>query len=95
MHGQYIRCTDRQLISEGDMFLWLSREVKAQTESQTAAAQNQALQTKYRAIKILEIETYSKRRLCVQFDETIDRVISACPILTKELYTKTRGTVCA
>jgi hypothetical protein len=24
MHGQYIRNMDRQLISEGDMFLWLS-----------------------------------------------------------------------
>ena len=47
MHGQYIRNIDRQLISEGDTFLWLSKgDVKAGTESEIVAAQDQALQTK-------------------------------------------------
>jgi len=33
MHGQYIRNIDRQLISEEDAFLWLSKgELKAETE---------------------------------------------------------------
>ena len=50
MHGQYIRNTDRQLISEEDKFLWLSKgDVKAETESEIVAAQVQALQTKYYA----------------------------------------------
>jgi len=32
MHGQYIRNIDRQLISEEDMFLWLSKgDLKAET----------------------------------------------------------------
>jgi hypothetical protein len=35
----------------------------------------------------------AKCRLCVQFDETTDHVISACPILAKELYIKRRDTV--
>ena len=31
--GQYIRCIDRQLISEEDKFLWLSKgDIKAETE---------------------------------------------------------------
>jgi hypothetical protein len=30
----------------------------------------------------------SKCRLCQQFDETIDHIISACPILAKEQYVK-------
>jgi len=48
MHGQYIRNTDRQLISEEDTFLWLSkRDLKAKTESKIVTAQEQALQTKY------------------------------------------------
>jgi hypothetical protein len=39
-------------------------EWKAKIESEIAAAQNQALQTKYHATKILQAETDSKYRLC-------------------------------
>ena len=57
MHGQYIRNIDRQLISEEDTFLWLSKgDLKAKTESEIVAAQDQALQTKYYATKILSTE---------------------------------------
>jgi hypothetical protein len=52
------------------------------------AAQDQALQTKYYATKILTTEPDSIRRLCHQFDEKIDHTITACPILTKEQYIK-------
>ena len=84
LHGQYIRNIDRQLISEENTFLWLSNgDLKAETESEIEAAQDQALQTKYYATKILNAETDSKCRLCQQFDKTIDHIISACPILTK------------
>jgi len=38
--------------------------------------------------KVLNTETDSKCRLCQQFDETIDHIISACPILAKEQYIK-------
>ena len=41
MHGQYIRNIDRQLISEEDTFLCLSKgELKAETESEIVAAQD-------------------------------------------------------
>jgi hypothetical protein len=53
MHGQYIQNTDRQLISEEDTFLWL---LKAETESEIVAAQDQALQ-KYYTTKIFNKET--------------------------------------
>jgi hypothetical protein len=88
MHEQHIRNIDRQLINEEDTFLWLSKgDLKAETESEIVAAQDQALQTKY-ATKILNTERDSKCRLCQKFDEKIDHVISACPILAKEQYIK-------
>jgi len=96
MHGKYIRNIDRQLIIEEDMFLWFSKgDLKAETDSEIVAAQEQAIQTKYYATKILNTETDSKCRLCQQFDETLDHIISACPILAKEQYIKRHERVSA
>ena len=54
MHGQYIRSADRQNTSKEDKFLWLQRgDLKAQTESEITAAQDQALQTKHHVTKLL------------------------------------------
>ena len=93
MRRQYIRNMDRQLISEGDTFLWLSKaDLKAETESEIVAAQDQALQTKYYATKILSTETDSKCRLCQQFDETIDHIISVCPTTLQHMQGN-RGTI--
>jgi len=92
----YIRNIDRQLIGEEDSFLWLSRgHLKAETESEIVAAQDQALQTKYYATKILNKETDSKCRLCQKFDEIIDHIKSACPMLAKEQYINRHDRVCA
>ena len=59
------------------------------------AARDQALNTKYYATKILNTETDRKCRLCQQFDETIDHIISACLILAKEQYVKRHDKVSA
>ena len=64
MHRQYIRKMYRQLISEEDKFLLLSKgDLKAETESEIVAAQDQVLNMKYYATKILHTETDSKYRL--------------------------------
>jgi hypothetical protein len=63
------------------------------TESEIVGAQDQAIQTKYYATKILNTETDSKCRLCQQFDKTVDHIISACPILAKEQYIKRHARV--
>ena len=55
---------------------------------------NNKLNTKYYATKILHTEMDSKCRLC-QHDETIDHIISACPILAKEQYVKRHDKVSA
>jgi hypothetical protein len=64
MHGQYIRGMDRELIGE-ETFLWLSRgDLKEETENEIIAAKDQALQTKYHATEILQIEADNTFRLC-------------------------------
>jgi len=96
MHGQYIRGMDRQLIGEDERFPWLSRgNLKGETESEIIAAQDQALPTIYHATKILQPDTDSKCRLCKQFDETAEHIISACPIVAQEQYLNRYDTVCA
>jgi len=71
VHGQYIRNIDRRLISERDTFLWLSKgDLKAETESEIVAAQDQALQTKYYATKMLNAE---RERESADFDNNLTR----------------------
>jgi hypothetical protein len=48
--------------------------LKAETESEIIAAQNQALH-----IKILKRETQSKSCLRKEFEQRIQHIISACP----------------
>ena len=80
---------DRQLISEEDTFLWLPKgDLKAETESEIVAVQDQALHTKHYGKKILKAETDSTCRLCQKLDETVDHIILACPVLAKEQYIK-------
>jgi hypothetical protein len=68
--------------------------IETETESEIVAAHDQALQTKYHATKILQTETVRKCKLYQQFDETVDHVTSACPILTKEQNIKRHDTAC-
>jgi len=78
-----------QLISEEGTFLWLSKgDLKAETESEIVAAQDQALKTKYYATKILNTATDRKCRLCQQFDETIDHVYISMPNTGKRTVDK-------
>jgi len=59
-HGHYIRTMDRQLISQEETFQ--REDLKGETGSEITAAQDQALQTKYHATKILQTEVHSKCR---------------------------------
>jgi hypothetical protein len=55
---------DRQLIGGEDTLLWLLRgDLKGESGSEIIAAQDQVLQTKYHATKILQTETESKGRV--------------------------------
>ena len=65
------------------------------TESEIIGVKDQALQAKYHVTKILQTATDNNCRLCKQFDETVEHIISACPILTQEQYIKRHDRVCA
>jgi hypothetical protein len=57
------------------------------------AAQDQALQIKYHATKILQTGKDSKCRLCHQLEETVDNLMSACPDWQKQ-HIKGHDRVC-
>jgi hypothetical protein len=50
------------------------------------AAQDQAISTNYFEKKILKQEIESRCRLCKEYEETIDHLISGCPTLAKNEY---------
>jgi hypothetical protein len=78
---------DKKLISEEDTFLWQLRgDLKRRTDSEIMAANDQALQVKYHVTKKLQKQTVSHFRLCPQFDETVEHIISTYPILSREQY---------
>jgi len=64
-------------------------EMWKQKQSEIISAQDQALQTKYYETKIVQTETDSKCRLCQQYDDTREYIISVHPIVTKEQYIHT------
>ena len=43
----------------------------------------------------IQTETDSKCRLCEHFNETVDHIISTCPIISQEHYIKRHDRVCA
>ena len=85
MHDQYIRSSDSFLKKERSCSC-RGGTLKAETECEIIPAQDQELQTKHCASKILQTKTDGKCRLCQQFQETTDHIISACQVLEREQY---------
>ena len=66
--------------------------IRTETESETRATQDQELQTKYQATKLLPAATDRKCRFCPKNDEKVD-IMSARTILLQEQYIKRHGRV--
>jgi hypothetical protein len=58
------------------------------------AAQDQAISKNYFKKKILKQEIESRCRLCKEYEETIDHLISGCPTLAKNEYIIRHNKVC-
>ena len=68
-------------------FQWLkSSGLKAEMEGFVVAAQDQSLATRYYQHKIIKNGTGPKCRLSHEFDESIEHIISGCPVLAKKEY---------
>jgi hypothetical protein len=69
-------------------------DIKGETESVIMTAQDQAISTNYFKKKILKQEIESRCRLCKEYEETIDHLISGCPTLAKNEYIIRHDKVC-
>jgi uncharacterized protein (UPF0371 family) len=87
LYGQFPRSLDEELIDKEQFYCWLKfRDIKGETESVIMASQDQAISTNYFKKTILKQDIESRCRLCKQYEETIDHLISGCPTLTKNEY---------
>jgi len=65
-HGQLPRNLDKKLVDIEQSYRWIkSGDIKGETESTIAAAQDQEINKNYFKNRILKEETESKCRLCI------------------------------
>lgn len=87
LHGQYLRSLQDHRLDKRASISWLnSAGLKGPTEGFIIAAQDQAISTNYIKNKIWGENIDPKCRLCKQFDETVEHILSGCPMLAKKEY---------
>ncbi|XP_031559231.1 uncharacterized protein LOC116295530 [Actinia tenebrosa] len=87
LHDQYIRQVNKADVDKQRTHSWLKgTDLKSETEGLIIAAQDQKLPTRYYDNKIMGKHVNTKCRICGDHDETIDHVISGCPVLAKKEY---------
>ena len=87
MHGQYPTRVKKADIDQEQTHQWLqSAGLKSETEGMVMAAQDQSLATRSYRNKIIKDGTDPKCRMCNNYDETIDHIVSGCPILAPTEY---------
>jgi hypothetical protein len=73
---------------------WLkSSGLKSETEGFIVAAQDQSLSTRSYHSYIIKDGTDPKCRLCNEYNETVDHIISGCPVLANNEYTERHNKV--
>lgn len=94
LHGQFIRGLEDNNIRKQDTFLWLNEaHLKPETESLLVAAQDQAISTNLIKASIHKTTSDKKCRLCEHPTESIQHIISSCPVLAKTDYIKRHNKV--
>lgn len=87
MHGQYPKRSNRADVHKQNTHQWLrGAGLRAETEGFIMAAQDQSLPTRNYEANIIKNGTKPNCRLCDKFAETVDHIISGCPILAPNEY---------
>ena len=87
LHGQYPKRTKEKHVNQDQTYNWLSTPgLKSERESFIIIAQDQCIKTNYYRNKILKDGPDPKCRICGQFQETVDHLVSGCPELAKTEY---------
>ena len=87
LHGQYPKRLQQKHVDLELTHLWLkSPDLKSETEGFIIAAQDQSILTNQYKKNVLKIGSNSKCRLCNEFDETVDHIVSGCPEHAKTEY---------
>ncbi|XP_031563644.1 uncharacterized protein LOC116299153 [Actinia tenebrosa] len=96
LHGQYIRQINKADVDKQRTHSWLKGTgLKSETEGLIIAAQDQTLPTRYYENKIMGKDVNTKCRICGDYDDTVDHIISGCPVLVHWKLCKQYGfTVC-
>ena len=87
LHGQYFTALEQPHIDKRTSMAWLqSSTLKRSTESTICAIQENAISTKYMKKHIYKTINDDSCRACKAFPETVQHVISKCPILAPTKY---------
>ena len=85
LHGQYLRQTKE--IRSDECWAWLQNgDLKRETESIIAAAQNQSIRANLVKAKIDKSQGDSLSRVCREVDESMDDIVSGCSKLAQKEY---------
>ncbi|PFX28567.1 hypothetical protein AWC38_SpisGene6722 [Stylophora pistillata] len=96
LHGQCPKRTKEKNVDQDQTHNWLSSPgLKSEREGFISAAQDQCIKTNYYRNKILKDGTDPMCRICGQFQETIDRLVSGCPELAETEYIRRRNKAAA
>ena len=88
LHGQYTKRINKADVDKSATFAWLkSSGLKGETEGLIMAAQDQSLPTKAQQARVYKCTNDPKCWLCTEYDETIDHLVSGCPMLARTEYT--------
>ena len=89
LHGQYYLRSHQADVDQQATHQWLrSSGLKAETEGFILAAQDQSLSTRNYQANILKNGTNPNCRFCSKHVETVDHLVSGCPVLTPTEYVK-------
>ena len=87
LHGKYPMRSQQADVDQLNTHQWLrSVGLKAETEGFIMAAQDQSLFTRNYQARIIKNGADPKCRMCDQYDETIDHLVSGCPIIRPTEY---------